>query len=368
METVLPDRKGLEALLKKKKIRVYLGVDPTSPDLHLGHTIALRKLKEFEDLGHETILLFGTFTAQIGDPSGRDEQRKPLSPAEVSQNTERYQEQTAKILDFSKTKIRRNNEWLSKLTLTEVLKLASHFTISQLVERDMFQARMKKGGEVWVHEFLYPLMQGYDSVALDVDLEIGATDQLFNMLVGRKLQNIYHDREKYVLTVPLLPGLDGRKMSKTYGNAVNLLDPPQEMYGKLMTLRDNLIPTYFELCTSSAPPNLPPRDRKAALAKEIVALYHGRKAAASAEKEFVRVFQKKQAPSTVPSYSLTKKTALVDLLVAAKLASSKSEARRLVSQKGVKINSAVQTDGTKIISPGTEAMVQVGKRRFLQLI
>lgn len=376
VEKVLPTKDGLAKLLSKKKIRLYLGVDPTSPDLHLGHTLTLRKLREFEDMGHETILLFGTFTAQIGDPSGRDEQRKPLSAKEVVVNMKTYQKQAGMILNFKKTKIRYNGDWLSKLTFKELLQIASNFTTSQLLERDMFEKRIKAGGGVWVHEFLYPLMQGYDSVATDVDLEIGATDQTFNMLVGRKLQKVYHNKEKFVLTTPLLPGLDGRKMSKTYGNSVNILDAPKDMYGKLMTLRDELVPSYFELCTDVSLVEvkklgkaLSPRDFKARLAREIVAMYHSKKDAAKAEREFIRVFREKEQPSEVPGVRFKeKKLPLLELLLKAKLVSSKSEARRVILQGGVKVDGTVQKSWDISIALRKGILIQVGKRRFVRII
>src|SRR3989344_2554903 len=271
---VLPDKKGLESLLRKKKIRLYLGVDPTSPNLHLGHAVVLRKLRQFQELGHEVILLFGTFTARIGDPSGKDKARQPLSEKEIRENIRTYQKQAGLILDLKRLSVKKNHEWLGKLSASEVQELASHITAARLWERDMFQERKKRGQAVWMHELLYPLLQGYDSVALDVDLEVGGTDQTFNMLVGRDLQRAYHHKEKYILTTPLLLGPDGRKMSKSLGNSINLLDKANEMYGKIMTVRDDLMPQYFELCTDiskeevrALEKDFPPRDVKARLAR-----------------------------------------------------------------------------------------------------
>ena len=380
VQEILPSRKGLESLMKKRKIRLYLGVDSTSPQLHLGHAIPLRKLKQFQELGHEVILLFGTFTAQIGDPSGRDKQRQPLSRQTVEANVASYKQQTGKVLDLSRTKILSNGRWLEKIKLPDFLELSSHVTVSQLLGRDMFQGRLQKGGEVWVNEFLYPLLQGYDSVAMDVDLEIGGTDQTFNMLVGRKLQEVYHHKEKFVLTTPLLLGLDGRKMSKTYGNTVNLLDPPQEMYGKLMSLRDELIIHYFEMCTEVPLPEikkreemlrqriLSPRDAKAELAKEVVSLYHGENQAQRAAQEFNRVFREKQIPSQMPRLILQReKLPLVELLVKTKLARSKNEARRLVEQGGVRVAGEIQRDWAKQVEIKKDTIFQVGKRRFFRI-
>jgi len=381
VEKILPSKKGLAELMKKRKIRLYLGIDPTSPELHLGHAIPLRKLKEFQELGHEVILLFGTFTAQIGDPSERDEKRKPLTPAQIKKNMATYKKQASKILDFSKVKIKYNADWLAELTFKDLARLTSYFTVLRLLERDMFQERLKKGKEVWVNEFLYPLMQGYDSVAMDVDLEVGATDQLFNMLVGRKLQKIYNKKEKFVLTCPMLVGLDGRKMSKTFGNTVNIADSANEMYGKLMSLKDELIPEYFRLCTEILAEEIKeiekdlrfgeinPKDAKARLAREVVTIYHGEKLAREAEKEFKRVFKEEKLPSKIPEVKIQKKkVGILDLLTKTKLAPSKSEAKRLILQGGVKIDQVVQKDWKKTVEIKKGMIVQVGKRRFIKIV
>jgi len=381
VDQILPSKERLKSLMQKRKIRLYLGIDPTSPKLHLGHAIPLRKLKEFQNLGQEVILLFGTFTAQIGDPSGRDEKRKPLTPAQIKKNMSTYQKQASKILDFSKVKIRYNTDWLSKLNFGDLIKLASHFTISRLLERDMFQERIKKGEEVWLNELLYPLMQGYDSVAMDVDLEIGATDQTFNMLVGRKLQRIYNKKEKFVLTTPMLVGLNGRKMSKTYGNTVNIDDPSNEMYGKLMSLKDELIIDYFKLCTDLPLTEISeiekklerkeinPKEAKARLAKEIVRIYYGEEAAQKAEQEFERVFREKKLPTTIPQVQIKEKSLnILELLVKTKLISSKSEAKRLILQKAVKINGVLKENWQEIIEIKKGIVIQVGKRRFIKAI
>lgn len=370
---VLPPKKGLEAIMGKRKIRLYLGIDPTGTMLHLGHAVVLRKLRQFQDLGHEVILLFGTFTAQIGDPSGRDKMREPLSFQQIDANMRSYREQASQILDIRNVQSKKNGEWLGKLKMGDVLKLASQITISQLLERDMFQERMKRGQEIWVHEFLYPLLQGYDSVAMDVDLEVGGTDQTFNMLVGRRLQKVYRNKEKFVLTVPLLLGLDGRKMSKSFGNTVNISDSPKEMYGKLMTLNDNLVVQYFELCTNISAieviklkKELSPRDFKARLAKEIVVLYHGSKKAESAEKEFVQVFQKKELPSEILE-TMIKLPArdIVYILIETHMASSKSQAWRLVKQGGVRFNGEIIKDPRQIII--NSGVLQVGKRHVARI-
>lgn len=380
VEKILPSKKRLKELMQRKKIRLYLGIDPTSPNLHLGHTIPLRKLKEFQELGHEVILLFGTFTAQIGDPTGRDEKRKPLSLKEVEKNMATYKKQASKILDLSKVKIKYNSDWLSKLTFKEIINLCSHFTVSQLLEREMFQRRLKKGKEVWVSEFLYPLLQGYDSLIMNVDLEIGSSDQLFNMLVGRKLVRIYKNKEKFVLTTPMLLGLDGRKMSKTLNNTVNILDTPREMYGKLMSLKDELMIQYFRLCTNLSEREIKeiekalqrrkinPRYIKARLAREIVTIYYNKKAATLAEREFERIFKEKKPPTYLPEIKIKKDIQdILTLLVMTNLATSKSEAKRLVLQGAVKIDGKVEKDWQKRVRIKKGKIIQVGKRKFVKL-
>src|SRR3989344_3219206 len=357
---VLPSREALDSLMKKRKIRIYLGVDPTSPDLHLGHAVALRKLRQFQDLGHEVVLLFGTFTAQIGDPSGQDKMRQPLRPKEIAVNMATYKKQAGLVLNNSKTEYKENGVWLGKLKLDEILKIASHLTVSRLLERDMFQERLKLGREIWLHEILYPLLQGYDSVVLDVDAELGGTDQTFNILVGRRLLESMKKKEKFVVTVPLLPGLDGRKMSKSYGNTVNLLDSPNEMYGKIMSLNDGLVPQYFELCTDISPTAATPRDLKAQLAKEIVRMYHGEKKAQEAEQEFNQVFRNKEMPSEIAEFRINLPKDIVFILVETKIAASKSQARRLVEQKGVKFEGRVIKDPKENIIE--EGILQVGRR------
>jgi tyrosyl-tRNA synthetase len=380
-EEIIPSKNGLKDLMKRKKIRLYLGVDPTSPKIHLGHLVPLKKLKQFQELGHETTLLFGTFTAQVGDPSGRDEQRKPLSLNKVKENMKTYQEQVSKFIDLSGIQIKYNADWLQELSFSDLIKITSNFTVSRLLERDMFQRRLKERQEVWVNEFLYPLMQGYDSVALDVDLEIGATDQTFNMLVGRKLQKVFNKKEKFILTTPILLGLDSRKMSKTFGNTVDMTDSPNEIYGKIMSLADNLIINYLELITDFPLEDIRkiksdlirkkinPRDVKAMLGREIVNIIHGKKLAASAEKDFDKVFRKKQLPSKIPETRIEKiDIDILELLVKTKLVSSRSEAKRLIMQKGVKIDGIIQKDWKKIIKIKKGEVIQIGKRKFVKLV
>lgn len=377
VEKVLPDKESLKRLIKKQKITLYLGIDPTSPKIHLGHTVPLRKLRQFQKLGHKVILLFGTFTAQIGDPSGRDKKRKVLEPKQIKKNIATYKKQASKIIDFSKAEIKYNADWLSKLKFKDLLGLASRFTTSRLLERDMFAERLKRGAEVWLSELLYPLMQGYDSVAMDVDLEIGGTDQTFNMLVGRKLQKIYNKKEKFILTVPLLIGLDGRKMSKSYSNVVNLTDTADEMYGKIMSLKDDLVFHYFELCLGTPLSEIKKmkgkktkiRDVKAKLAKEIVDVYHGAELAGKAEKEFNKVFRDKKLPSKIEKFRVKeKKINILNLLLKTKKVKSKSEAKRLVLQKAIKIDDVVKKDWKEVIEIKKGSVIKIGKRKFIRII
>ncbi|KKU78415.1 MAG: Tyrosine-tRNA ligase, partial [Candidatus Peregrinibacteria bacterium GW2011_GWA2_47_7] len=311
-------RRDLEAKLRgKEKITLYLGIDPTGSRLHLGHAIALRKLRDFQRFGHRVIFLIGSFTALIGDTSDKDSPRQPMTSAQIEENFRTYKEQASKILDFSKIEIRYNGEWLSKLSFKEILELANKFTVQQMIEREMFKKRIAEAKPVGLHEFLYPLMQGYDSVAMDVDLEIGGNDQLFNMLAGRTLQKAIRNREKHVMTVKLLEGTDGRKMAKTHNNTVNITDTPNEQYGKLMSIKDELIMQYFELCTDMPIKEVEelraalksgenPKNVKMRLAREIVTLYHDANAAKSAEAEFVKVFSKKEEPTNIEEMALPK--------------------------------------------------------------
>ncbi|HEB13364.1 MAG TPA: tyrosine--tRNA ligase, partial [candidate division CPR3 bacterium] len=341
---ILPTKKGLESLMKKRKIRLYLGIDPTGTNLHLGHTVPLRKIQQFADLGHEVILLMGTGTVLAGDPSQRASARERITDKEITKNIKTWKKQASKILDFSKVKIKKNGDWLRKLKLPKIIEIASNISAIQLFRRDMFQQRIKRGDTVWTHETLYPLLQGYDSVYMDVDLEVGGTDQVFNMLIGRQLQQKMKGREKFVLTVPMIMGLDGKTMSKTSQNTVNLTDSPKEMFGKLMSLRDELIIEYFTMCTDVPLKEIQamerdmkakkasPRDIKAKLAFTIVKTYHSASAANKAKKEFISVFQKRNLPKDIKKIKVASSAKILDVLVRADLASSKSEARRLIKQ------------------------------------
>ena len=378
---ILPSKEGLKSLMKKHKIRLYLGVDPTSPNIHLGNAVCLKKLKEFQDLGHEVIFLIGNFTAQIGDPSDRDKERKSLTSNQIKENMISYKKQAAKVVDISKIKVKHNADWLAKLKFKDLISLASLFTISRLLERDMFQKRLKKGKEVWLSELLYPLMQGYDSVAMNVDLEIGGTDQTFNMLVGRKLQKIYNKKDKFILTTPLLIGLDGRKMSKSYNNVVNLTDKPNEMYGKIMSLKDNLILHYFELCLGASlteikkiekdlkSKKINPRNLKAKLAKEIVRTYYGIKKAKKAKQEFDRVFKEKKLPLKIKEVKIKEKELnILELLLKTKKVTSKSEAKRLILQKAIKIDNVLKKDWKEVVRIKKGSVIKIGKKKFIRII
>lgn len=361
-EKIIPRELAEKKLRSGEQLRVYLGIDPTGAKLHLGHSVPLRKLKAFSDLGHHVIFLVGSFTAMIGDPSGRDAQREPLTPGQVEENFATYKKQAEKILDFSKVEIRYNHEWLSPLTMKEIVKLASTFTVQQMLERDMFEKRMQEGKPIALHEFLYPLMVGYDSAVLDVDAELGGSDQEFNMLAGRTLQQARGGREKFVLTTKLIEGTDGRKMSKTYNNAVYIEDAPSEMYGKLMSINDELVTAYFESLTSVPMEEVAaileghPKEAKARLAKEIVTIYHGKDAAEKAGAGFLK-------PDDAAEISVRPGAKLRDL--AGEIGVSMSELRRLVDGGAIEV-----VGGEKISSVDAEiqeSTLKVGKHRFFKI-
>jgi tyrosyl-tRNA synthetase len=367
-------------LLSGKKLRLYFGIDPTGSVLHLGHAIDLWKLRDFQDLGHEVILLIGDFTARIGDPTGKDAARKPLTDKEIKENFKNYKKQASKILDFSKVKIKYNSAWLSKLKFADILKLATNFTVQQMLQREMFDRRIKANAPISLQEFLYPLMQGYDSVVMDVDLEVAGNDQMFNALAGRTLQKIYNNKDKNVLTTTLLLGTDGRKMSKTFGNYIAINEEPANMFGKIMSMKDELINDYFELATRLSEEEISqiknsssnPRDIKARLAKEIVKMYHGEKAAEMAEEEFNKVFRNKELPSDIPVFQTDKKNYFVlDLLFDTKLASSKNEAKRLVEGGGVETQIGDKKekiiDWRKEIVLEDGMIIKVGSRKFVKI-
>ena len=370
-------------LERGKPLRVKAGFDPTAPDLHLGHTVLIQKLKQFQDLGHHVIFLIGDFTAMIGDPSGRSETRPPLSEERIKQNVKTYQDQVFKILDPKKTEIAFNSQWLSKMDAKDMIRLASRHTVARMLERDDFEKRYEKGEPIAIHEFLYPLLQGQDSVALKADVELGGTDQKFNLLVGRELQRQDGQPPQIVMTLPLLVGTDGvQKMSKSYGNSIGIQEPPSEIFGKVMSISDDLMWTYYELLSSRSLEEIRslyeavisgrehPKEAKVTLAKELVERFHGCEAAKSAALEFEKVFKKGGVPDELESVQLKGSCQgyfLVDILLEADLVSSKSEARRLIKQGGVTVDEKkIDQIDCQLIAQG-EHVLKVGKRRFKKL-
>jgi tyrosyl-tRNA synthetase len=375
-----------EELAKKlasgRKLRVKLGLDPTAPDLHLGHTVVINKLRDFQELGHQVQFLIGDFTGMIGDPSGKNQTRPPLTREEILANARTYQDQVFKILDAERTQILFNSEWSDKLGAEGMIRLASRYTVARLLERDDFSKRFRGGQPIAVHELLYPLMQGYDSVAMKADVELGGTDQKFNLLVGRELQKDYGQEPQCVLTMPLLEGLDGRdKMSKSLGNYVGIAEPPREMFGKLMSISDELMWRYVELLSFQPTVTVQrwkteiregrnPREIKVAFAKEIVARFHGRPAADAAQEEFEQRFRHGVLPQDMPEITLQSPAGglpIAQLLKLAQLTASASEAVRAIEQGGVRIDGERVTDRNLRLAPGKTLTVQVGKRKFARV-
>jgi tyrosyl-tRNA synthetase len=363
----------LAASLKERRpLRVKAGFDPTAPDLHLGHTVLIHKLKHFQDLGHEVIFLIGDFTGMIGDPSGVSETRKPLTKEEVRQNAKTYERQIFKILDPQRTLIDFNSRWMNTLTAEQLIHLSAHYSVARMLERDDFHKRYRDQKPISIHEFLYPLVQGYDSVALEADVELGGTDQKFNLLVGRELQRAYGQSPQVVLTMPLLEGTDGaRKMSKSLGNYIALEDPPGEMFGKLMSISDTLMWRYYELLTNedlNTIKAMHPMEAKIALAEQIVERYHGNLKAAVATAEFQQRFREREFPTETAERKVlpAEPMPLVVVITKAGLAPSKTEARRLIAQGGVELDGEKVTDGDRILpgEPGREYRLKVGKKRF----
>lgn len=371
------------SLKTSKPLNIKLGCDPSRPDLHLGHAVVLRKLAQFQTLGHNAILIIGDFTGMIGDPSGRNATRPALTLDDTRKNGESYFLQASKILDKEKTKIVYNSEWLSKMTFEDVIKLASKYTVARMLERDDFTKRYKSFEPISLHEFLYPLAQAMDSVAIESDVELGGNDQKFNLLVGRDIQREFNVEPQVIITMPLLVGTDGvEKMSKSYGNYIGISDSPKEIFGKSLSIPDNLIYTYFELATdiSNADlvqikndlenPDVNPRNIKRSLAKKIVTMYHDKAAADEAEAEFDRIFIKKEIPDEIEEliWDGNNSIEVIDLLVQTNMAPSKSEARRLVLQGGVTFNNEKIIEVNKILNLTEENILKVGKRKFLKII
>lgn len=384
-EESLPEGDLADKLSKGRPLRVKAGFDPTSPDLHLGHTVLMQKMRHFQELGHTVIFLIGDFTAAIGDPSGRDATRPPLSEKEIAANAETYAEQAFKILDRDKTEIRRNSEWFGSMSASDMIKLAARRTVARILERNDFSERLAAHQDIAVHEMLYPLVQGYDSVMLGADVELGGTDQKFNLLVGRDLQRQKDMDGQCILTMPLLEGVDGaRKMSKSYGNHIGVDEPPGEIYGKIMSISDNLMWRYYDLLSARDAGDIAARRQAAEageenpmsfkrdLAREITARFHGDAAAGAAAEEFVRVFARGQNPDDMPTRKLSREDAAQPLFYVIKelgLAESSSAAKRLIAQGAVKIDGAPQSDpGFMPADCGrNEIVVQAGRRKFARV-
>ena len=359
-----------------RPLRIKLGMDPTAPDLHLGHSLTLKKLRDFQDAGHTVIFLVGDFTAMIGDPTGRSETRKPLSRDQIERNAETYRAQAFKILDRERTEVRFNSEWMNELGVRRLIEIAAKVSVARLLERDDFEKRLAAEEPLFLHELLYPVIQGYDSVALEADLEIGGTDQKFNMLVGRELQRHFGQAPQAVMTMPLLEGLDGvRKMSKSYGNYVGLTDKPEDMYGKLMSAPDRLMVRYYELLTKATPEEiaavksggLHPMEAKKRLARTIVGEYHGARAADRAEQYFESKFQRREIPASAQVYRIAEDLWICELMKQLQFTPSTSEARRLVSQGAVRVDGRTITDVNFRFVPGEHKVLEVGKRRVARI-
>lgn len=382
---IIPEEELVEKLKKSieqnKPLNIKLGCDPTRPDLHLGHSVVLRKLAQFQKLGHNAILIIGDFTAMIGDPSGRNATRPPLTFEEAQENAKSYWEQAKKILDPQKTKIVHNSEWLQKMNFEDVIKLASKYTVARMLERDDFTKRYQGGIPISMHELLYPLAQAMDSVAINSDVELGGTDQKFNLLVGRDIQRENNLEPQIILTMPLLVGTDGtEKMSKSYGNYIGIDDSPKDIFGKSLSIPDELIYTYYELGTDVSAeelhgiknklndPSINPRDIKRALARKFVEMYHSKEAAQNAETEFDKIFINKGIPDDISELTLSdSQLGIIDLIMKAEFAPSRGEARRLVIQGGVSIDGNKIDDPKKIIEAADGNVLKVGKRKFVKL-
>ncbi|HAF63003.1 MAG TPA: tyrosine--tRNA ligase [Anaerolineaceae bacterium] len=367
-----------QAEKENRPLRIYCGYDPTKADLHLGHTVTMRKLRQFQELGHHVIFLIGDFTALIGDPSDKDVTRPILTREQVEKNAHTYAEQAFRILDPQKTEIRYNSEWLSKLGFADLIKVASNFTVQQFLSREKFKLRWEKGDPIYIHETFYAFMQGFDAYSLDTDVQIGGTDQFFNiMMAGRKIMSALGKQPNIVITLPILPGTDGEiKMSKSLGNDIPITTNADDMYGKLMSIPDKAMPQYFRLVTRWTPDRVDalekelaagkvhPRDAKMSLAYEVTDTFYGKEQADKAQQDFILKFQKKEIPDDIPSFIITADQTLLDVMMAAKLAPSKSQGKRLFEQGGVSLDGETIADWGTFARPG---VLQVGKRKFLEL-
>ena len=384
-EEIIPEEQLLEKIKKSIKsnsqLRVKLGCDPSRPDLHVGHGVVLRKLRHFQDLGHQSILVIGDFTAMIGDPSGRNKTRPQLTLEEAMDNAQSYIDQAAQILDKDKLKIVYNSHWLNKMNFSEVIKLSSHYTVARMLERDDFTKRYQSEVPISIHEFMYPLAQAMDSVHLKADIELGGTDQKFNLLVGRDLQREYNQDPQAIITLPLLEGTDGKdKMSKSYGNDIGLTDSPEDMYGKAMSINDEMIVKYFILAADAndevikkvksdlSKPGYNPRDAKRLLSRTLVELYYDKDNAEKAEEHFDQVIVNKNIPENMPEYIVKGEMFIVDIIFESEMVKSKSEARRLIKQGAISIDGDKVIDANLKISADLGSVVKIGKRRFLRLV
>jgi len=373
----------LESQESGRPLKVYLGVDPSAPDIHLGHSVPMRKLRQFQELGHECTFLIGNFTSLIGDASDKEGVRKQLTPEQVAANAATYTAQAFKILDPDKTHIRFNADWLAPLSFADVIRLAANFTVQQFLARDNFAKRFANGDAIWLHEFLYALMQGYDALALQTDVQIGGTEQLFNLMAGRKLAEGFNQRPQIAITLPILVGTDGHlRMSKSTGNAIGINEPPAQMYGKVMSIPDAAMSNFMNLVTRWTPAQIKqledalatgaahPRDVKMKLAFEIVEIFHGTDAAQQAEAHFRTVFQERELPDDMPEFVVSQPVALLDLLQAAGLIASRGEGRRLLAQGGVKLDGQrlEQIETVIDVSAGGSRILQVGRRHFVRLV
>ena len=374
---IISEEDLIAKLKENRPLNVKAGFDPTAPDLHLGHTVVLQKMKHFQELGHNVTFLIGDFTGMIGDPTGKSETRKPLTKEQVLANAETYKEQVFKILDPEKTKICFNSSWLEPMTMKETLSLMAKFTVARIIERDDFQKRYKAGEPIGMHEFMYPIMQGYDSVCMNADIELGGTDQKFNLLVGRDLLRQYGKQAQVAVTMPIIEGLDGvQKMSKSLGNYVGISESPKDMFGKLMSITDELMFRYYTLLSDMSLADIEkmkkdietgdfhPMQAKKNLAREIVTRYHGSQAGIDAEEEFVRIFSNRNTPTDIQEYKISGN--FLDIILALNFASSKSEARRIAEQGGVHFENEKIYDLT--ITPDHEGILKVGKRKFAKLV
>ncbi|WP_298607385.1 tyrosine--tRNA ligase [uncultured Thiothrix sp.] len=381
-EEILVKSELVEKLKKGRPLRIKVGFDPTAPDLHVGHTVIINKMRQFQELGHQVIFLIGDFTGRIGDPTGKSATRPPLTEEQVNQNATTYKEQVFKILDPEKTEVAFNSTWMGKMSSAEMIQLAAKQTVARMLERDDFSKRYKSNQPIAIHEFLYPLVQGYDSVALRADVEMGGTDQKFNLLVGRELQRMYGQEQQVVITLPLLEGLDGvNKMSKSLGNYIGITDAPNDMFGKIMSVSDELMWRYFDLLSfrplseinklrQDVVNGFNPRDVKFLLAEELITRFHNKAAAAAAQEDFITRFQKGALPDDLPEVSVETESVglpIANLLKNAGLVDSTSEAFRMIQQGGVKIDGTKVEDRNLLISKGTIAVIQVGKRKFAKV-